>query len=38
MVADLLGQVLPVAMPSLAESTWISIAIRLAHTTTHSSW
>ena len=37
MVADLLGG-LPVAMPSLAESTWISIAIRLAHTTTHSSW
>ena len=29
---------LPVTMPSLADSAWNSMAIRLASSTTHSSW
>ena len=31
------GRFLPVAMPTFAERFWISIAIRLAATSTHSS-
>ena len=31
------GRFLPVAMPSLADWVWISIAIRFAASTTHSS-
>ena len=37
LVATHLGQVRPVAMPSLAESDWISIAIRLLATMTQTS-
>ena len=32
------GRLRPVAIPSFAESVWISIAIRFAATITHTSW